>query len=76
MEVVSVGSAEKAFSKDGAFSSCSSVQQLLLERAISEAAENMLIDIFPDYQPKPKVEEQKPAKRVAPAPAPDYSLPL
>ena len=76
MEVVSVGSSEKTFGKGGAFSSCSSVQQLLLERAIDEAAEKMLIDIFPDYQPKSKVEEQKPAKRAAPAPAPDYSLPL
>lgn len=77
MEVVSVGSVEKTFGKGGAFSSCSSVQQLLFEKAISEAAEKILVDIFPDYQPPaPKAEEKKPAKRVAPAPAPDYSLPL
>ena len=75
MEVVSVGSVEKTFGKGGAFSSCSSVQQLLFEKAISEAAEKILVDIFPDYQPPaPKAEEKKPAKRVAPAP--DYSLPL
>lgn len=77
MEVVSVGSVEKTFGKGGAFSSCSSVQQLLFEKAISEAAEKMLVDIFPDYQPPaPKVEETKPVRKAAPAPAPDYSLPL
>ena len=77
MEVVSVGSVEKTFSKGGAFSSCANVEQLLFEQAIGEAAESMLIDIFPDYQPRAsKVEEPKPAKRAAPAPTPDYSLPL
>ncbi len=76
MEIVSVGSTEKTFSKDGVFSSCSNVEQLLFERAIGEAAEKILIDIFPDYQPKPKAEKKKPAKRAAPTPAPDYSLPL
>ena len=76
MEIVSVGSTEKTFSKDGAFSSCSNVEQLLFERAIGEAAEKILTDIFPDYQPKPKVEKKKPTRKVSPTPAPDYSLPL
>lgn len=58
MEIVSVGSTEKTFSKEGAFSSCSNVEQLLFERAIGEAAEKILTDIFPDYQPKPKVEKR------------------
>lgn len=77
MEIVSVGSVEKAFSKEGTFSSCANVEQLLFERAIGEAAEKILIDIFPDYQPQtPKTEKKKTAKQAAPAPAPDYSLPL
>lgn len=76
MEIVSVGSTEKTFSKDGVFSSCSNVEQLLFERAIGEAAEKILTDIFPDYQPKPKVEKKKPTRKVSPTPAPDYSLPL
>ena len=77
MEIVSVGSVEKTFSKGGAFSSCANVEQLLFERAIEEAAEKMLIDIFPDYQQSaPKVEKKKPAKHADPIPAPDYSLPL
>ncbi|MBQ8677396.1 MAG: hypothetical protein IJ529_02865 [Alphaproteobacteria bacterium] len=77
MEIVSVGSVEKTFGKGGAFSSCANVEQLLFERAIGEAAEKMLIDIFPDYQPAaPKIERKQPIKRTAPALAPDYSLPL
>ena len=78
MEIVSAGSVEKKFGKEGAFSSCANVEQLLFERAIKEAAEKILTDVFPDYQPPaPKVQEKKPAKkRAAPAPAPDYSLPL
>lgn len=76
MEIVSVGSVEQTFNKGGAFSSCANVQQLLFERAISEASDKLLADIFPDYQPKSKVEEKKPVKRATPAPAPDYSLPL
>lgn len=76
MEIVSAGSAEKNFSKEGKFSSCTNVEQLLFERAISEAVENILTDIFPDYPPIKKVKEQKPIKKAASSPAPDYSLPL
>lgn len=76
MEIVSVGSVEKTFSKDGAFSSCANVQQLLFGRAIEEAAEKILLDVFPDYQPKPKDKKNKPVRRSAPTSAPDYSLPL
>lgn len=64
MEIVSVGSTEKTFSKDGVFSSCSNVEQLLFERAIGEAAEKILIDIFPDYQPKPKAEKRNQPKEL------------
>lgn len=76
MEIVSAGSTEKTFSKNGAFSSCANLEQLLFEKAISDASDKILTDIFPDYQPVKKVEEKKPVKRRAPAPAPDYSLPL
>lgn len=76
MEIVSAGSVEKKFNKDGAFSSCSNVEQLLFERAIGEASEQILADIFPDYKPVTKVQKKKQIKKTAPKPAPDYSLPL
>lgn len=80
MEIVSAGSVEKTFSKEGAFSSCANVEQLLFEKAISEAAETMLTDIFPDYKPSTKPTKKKSGKRKVqssrPEPAPDYSLPM
>ena len=80
MEIVSVGSVEKKFAKAGAFSSCANVQELLFKRAVGEAAEKILTDIFPDYQPAKKAEAPKATRKKAPAraaePAPDYSLPL
>ena len=76
MEIVSAGSVEKKFSKDGAFSSCYNVEELLINRAISESSDKLLADIFPDYQP-PKQEVKKSAQKAAkPAKPIDYSLPL
>ena len=77
MEIISVGSVEQSFNKGGAFSSCANVRDLLFERAISEAAEKILTDIFPDYQPPKKAENKKAVKKSVPAAQPqDYSLPL
>ena len=76
MEIVSAGSVEKSFNKDGAFSSCSNVQQLLFERAINEAVEKILTDIFPNYQPQNNAKKKKAAKKSKPISTPDYSLPL
>lgn len=76
MEIISAGSVEKNFSKDGAFSSCYNVEELLINRAISEASEKLLTDIFPDYQP-PKQEAKKSIQNAAKPVQPiDYSLPL
>ena len=78
MEIVSAGAVEKKFSKEGTFSSCANVQQLLFERAISEASEKILTDIFSDYKPKTEVQKKKTVKKKVQAqPEPqDYSLPL
>lgn len=46
MEIVSAGTVEKKFSKDGAFSSCANVEELLINRAVKEAGEKLLKDIF------------------------------
>ena len=76
MEIVSAGSVEKKFSKDDAFSSCYNVEELLTNRAIAEASEKLLTDIFPNYQP-PKQEAKKSTQKASkPAKQVDYSLPL
>lgn len=75
MEIVSSGAVEKKFSKDGAFSSCYNVEELLINRAVSEASEKLLKDIFPDYKPQ-KQETKKATKKAQPAQPVDYSLPL
>ena len=76
MEIISAGSVEKKFSKDGPFSSCYNVEELLINKAVSEASEKLLKDIFPDYQ-TPKQETKKTSKKAAqPAKPIDYSLPL
>ena len=76
MEIIAVGSVEKKFSKDDAFSSCYNVEELLVNRAVAEASEKLLTDIFPDYQPAQQVEKKsapQPVKTIQPK---DYSLPL
>ena len=73
MEIISVGSVEKKFSKDGGFSSCHNVAELLINRTVTEAVEKLLPDIFPDDKPTNKettIIVEKPAESV------DYSLPL
>lgn len=76
MEIVSAGSSEQKFSKDGAFSSCENVKELLLKRAIADAAEKILTDVFPDYKPAHNSSSKKAVKKSAPAQKPDYSLQL
>mgnify|MGYP002769001915 FL=1 len=76
MEIVSAGSSEQKFSKDGAFSSCENVKELLFKRAITDAAGKILADIFPDYKPTGTAAPKQAAKKSAPAQKPDYSLQL
>lgn len=78
MEIISAGSKEEKFSKEGNFSSCSNIQELLLGRAIDEISENILTDIFPDYKPiKKEVKKlKKKSRNSLPQQEPDYSLPL
>lgn len=76
MEIVSAGSIEKKFNKEGRFSSCDNVKQLLFERAISAATDKILSDIFPDYQPVKKVKKKKTSPQKVSVPEQDYSLPL
>ena len=76
MEIVSAGSVEKKFSKEDAFSSCLNVEDLLVGKAVKEASEKLLVDIFPDYKPK-QAEIKKEPKRVKQVPKEeDYSLDL
>ncbi len=76
MEIVSVGSVEKKFSKDEAFSSCYNVEELLVNKAISEASEKLLIDIFPDYKPEKEKIKESSNKASKPSKPVDYSLQL
>ncbi len=75
MEIVSSGSVEKKFSKESAFSSCYNVEELLVGRAVKDASNKLLADIFPDYKVSESSEAKKPAKKKAePAQPVDYSL--
>lgn len=77
MEIVSSGSVEKNFSKESAFSSCYNVEELLVNRAVKDASNKLLTDIFPDYKVSKSTEATRPAKKkVAPAQPVDYSLVL
>ncbi|MGN0919737.1 MAG: CsgG/HfaB family protein [Alphaproteobacteria bacterium] len=76
MEIISAGSVEKKFSKDDAFSSCYNVEELLINRAIAEACEKLLTDIFPDYKPVKQEAKNSTTKTAKPAKPVDYSLQL
>ena len=76
MEIVSAGSVEKKFSKDDAFSSCYNVEELLINKAITEASEKILTDIFPDYKPVKQEAKKSTNKTARPTKPLDYSLPL
>lgn len=76
MEIISVGSVEKKFSKNGAFSSCANVEALLIKRAVAEASEKLLSDIFPDHQPTKPQPAPKKIRKEVPQQKIDYSLPL
>lgn len=73
MEILSVGSVEKKFSKDGAFSSCYNVEELLINKAITEASEKILTDIFPEYKSVKQEAKNSTSKTVKSV---DYSLQL
>ena len=73
MEIVSAGSVEKKFSKDGAFSSCYNVEELLINKAITEASEKILTDIFPEYKSVKQEAKNSTSKTVKSV---DYSLQL
>lgn len=76
MEIVSAGFVEKKFSKNDAFSSCYNVEELLINRAIAEACEKLLTDIFPDYKPVKQEAKNSTTKTAKPAKPVDYSLQL
>ncbi len=73
MEIVSAGSVEKKFSKDDAFSSCYNVEELLINKAITEASEKILTDIFPEYKSVKQEAKNSTSKTVTSV---DYSLQL
>lgn len=79
MEIVSAGSAQTNFSKEGAFSSCSNVENLLVGRVVEKAANQLLQDIFPEYkvvQPQQnKIAVPRRTQASAPSPT-NYALPL
>ena len=79
MEIITAGSVEKKFKKNGKFSSCRNVENLLLEKAITEASDKLLKDIFDDYKAPIKKETKagkKSKKKENKAKVVDYSLPL
>ncbi len=76
MEIISVGSVEKGFSKNGTFSSCANIETLLIKRAVAEASDRLLSDVFPDYQPVKTQPQPKKIKKGALPQKIDYSLPL
>ena len=80
MEIITAGSVEKKFKKNGKFSSCNNVENLLLEKAITEASDKLLKDIFDDYKAPAKKEnkssQNSKKRKESKAKAVDYSLPL
>lgn len=80
MEIITAGSVEKKFKKNGKFSSCRNVENLLLEKAITEASDKLLKDIFDDYKAPIKKEtkssQNSKKRKESKAKAVDYSLPL
>ena len=77
MEIISSGSVEKSFSKEGRFSNCTNVFDLLIKRAATDATTQLLTDIFPDYQVKKELNTKSEGKtKSKPAPSVTYALPF
>lgn len=80
MEIIASGVIDKSLAKEGSFSSCANVAKALGKKVSQQISEDMLTELFPDYQPKSK---KKPKGRKAsgpsnyqPAPPPVIKLPF
>ena len=76
MEVVTSGSVEKKFDKEGQFSSCANLTDLLVDKVVKEASDKLLKKLFKDETEPTSAKQTKSPVRSKSKINVNYALPL